>query len=255
MAKTKRRRGLTKRDVAVAVGAAAAATAQACDNTGTICDPPPPPLCDLLNRDTTMVITADRDTVPAGESVTFSGTIVDTLVKRVEGLGQVYAQVGSASPLTFLPPLSFTFSWSPPAAGSETGRFTLSPQFQVVAYGEGQDSTRCWVGEEIKVDVDAAGTATIVSLPHPQDALGLHFGVTIEAEPAGDGFTLAAGTNLPADLAETVVWKWRASGGTIEATGATSRFVPDPDAVDAVVQAEAHVGEGSLSVASWTWRR
>jgi hypothetical protein len=255
MSKKKRRRGITKQDVAVVVGAAAAASIQACnDNGGTICDPPPPPLCGMLSRDTTMAITADRDTVPPGGSVTFSGTIVDTLVRRIEGEGRVSYTVGTMGLLTVIPPLSFTFSWSPPAAGSHTGSYSLVPEFQVLAYGEGEDSTYCVIAEEIKVEIDSTGTAVIVSLPRPQDALGLHFGVTIEARPAGDGFDLAAGTNLPAEVAEKVTWKWRVSGGRIEAAGGAARFVPDPGAAVAVVQAEAHVGEGSLAVASWTWK-
>jgi len=251
----KKRRGISKRDVAVAVGAAAtAAASQACDHN-TICDPPPPSLCTMLNRDTTMVITADRDTIPPGESVTFNGTVVDTLVKRIEPGGMVSYTVGTMGLLTLVPPKSFTFTWRAPASGAKAGPYTLIPHFQVLAYGEGEDSTSCVIAEEIRLEIDSTGTATIVSLPHPQDALGLHFGVTLDAQPADGGFTLAAGTNLPADVAKEVTWKWRASGGRIEAAGATARFTPDPGAPVAVVQAEAHVGEGSLAVASWTWKR
>ncbi len=246
-----------KRELAAAAGAVAAAGLGACGTTTTVCDPPPPALCGLLERNPSTHVTADRTVVPPDSAVRFTGTVVDTLVKRIMAV-DVYAEAGTVTGVEFTLPRSFAFTWTARREGGlpAPGRYLLHPALQVVAYTAEDDSTHCGLGDPIAVDVDSTGTATVAELPGPGSALGLHFEVAVAAgATAGGGVALTARVNLPGRGRDGLRYRWRSSAGEILGSGAEVVYRPDPAVPEAVIQVEAWSGESDVTVGSWTWRR
>lgn len=240
------------KNLALTAGALAAGVA-GCHGT-TFCDPPPPPLCDRLDRETPMTITADGDTIPLGGTATFAGTVTDTTVSMIERV-QVNATIGYASEVVIQSPRSFTFRWGPGSPGVEAGvlagQIIVEPVVQGILNGK---SDTCWLYGEIAFHVDAQG-AVIDSLPGPNQPLAAYFDVHVAAGLDGDAVLLKAIPTLTPEESQRATYRWRASAGTIDPAGSQARFVPAADGASAVVQVEVVLDGSSLAVGVWEWRR
>ncbi len=250
MRSLKRGKGLVWTAGALAAGVAA------CDNQGCsqVCDPLPPPLCDRLDRDAPLRITTDRDTIPLGGTATFTGTVTDTVVSEIEAVN-LSAEVGTPTEAVLHLPRSFSFTWGPrnEAGGFTPGQHQIRVYPQVMGTYQGRTNT-CEMLGEIVVSIDAQGTAVIVSLPEPNQALGVYFDVHVAAGADGDAVLLKAIPTLTPEESQRLIYRWRASAGAIEPTGDQARFVPPLDGDSAVVQVEAVLDGSSLAVGVWEWR-
>lgn len=236
------------KNLALTAGALAAGMA-GCTET-IYCDPPPPPLCDRLDRESPLTITADRDTIPAGQTATFTGTVTDTTVSMIERI-YVDATVGQVSEIAIQPPRSFTFRWGPSGAMVQVW-ITVQQEVQGILNGK---TDTCWLYGEIALHIDGQGTAVIDSLPGPNQPLAVHFDVHVAAGLDGDAVLLKAIPTLTPEESQRATYRWRASGGTIDPTGDQARFVPASDGAPAVVQVEVVLDGSSLAVGVWEWPR
>jgi len=220
-----------------------------------ICDPAPPPLCIRLDREAPLRITAFPHTVRLGGTMTFTGTVTDTVVSEIREV-DLWAEAGHLSMVTLRPPRSFSFTWGPRETGGgfKPGQRRIQVTPLVRGTLEGRTDT-CQIWGEILVRIEGDGSAVIVSLPEPDKPFAVHFDVHIAAAADGDAVLLTAVPTLTAEERRRVTWRWRTSGGTLQPDGDHARFLPPPDGASALVQVEAVLDGSSLSVGVWEWRR
>ncbi len=253
---------ILKRGSIAATAGAVAASMSACDQNSTICDPPPPPLCDRFHRDPPLSIESDRTTVALDDTVAFIGKITDDyfdiygdVIKDLEDV-LVLAPAGAVSDLVPSPPDSFSFRWTPrdEGGGFQPGHHEITIRLDVrlpAGEGSGPESDQCTVVDSIAVSIDSEGNAEILRLPNPSEPFGLYFKVDVEAVPAADGVRLRAVTSLRPEECEDAAFEWRAEGGTLAIEGDTALFRSDPEAGAGVVQVLVRLGDRSMAVGTW----
>jgi len=248
----KKARKYAKRGVALTAGAAAAGMGACTDGT-TVCDPPPPPLCDALDVDSSLRLEASPATVTLEELILFTGGIDSTNTATIHAF-DAYAQAGHIVDLSVIEPDSLSFTWSPKETngGFQSGTHEIRLWLSLT-YAGTEGGRSCVEEDTVRVVIDAEGNATVLSLPG-SSPLGTFFHVELETEDLGGAFLLRAVSSLPPERTRDLQWTWRCEGGTLAPDGSIARFTPDLDGTRGLVQVEARLGTRGLAVSSWQHR-
>jgi hypothetical protein len=209
-------------------------------------------LCDTLDLDPDLVLEADRMSVALDESILFSGRARSGAVGAITSFW-VDAEAGMVLEHGIVPPDSITFRWTPRdiGGGFQPGNHVLQLSLYLDPAAPGGGAS-CIDEDSVRVAIDAEGNAQVLSLPQASPLSGV-YRAELVSRAEGTTFRLSASTTLVPTVAGKVVWRWRASAGTLSAEGDQARYIPDPGAAFAVVQAEAWRGERDLAVAVWCW--
>ena len=233
-----------------AVAGAAVAGVVGCDGTN-VCDPPPPPLCDALDLDPMLRLSADRPTATINETILFTGKIESEQVETVGSLW-IDTPAGQVIDQSVTLPDSISFRWSPreQSGGFRPGVHDLVPRLELRFRNGGFCESE---SDTVRLEIDSAGNARILSLPGSM-AMATYFRTELEIHGGRDEIHLEASTSLSAERAKELTWRWRCSNGTLETSGHKARYIPDLSADSAVIQVEARLERG-LAVSVWHWRR